>query len=178
MYIVGWFGSIGKEGATRCASTSTRNKEERGGNVERTGPGTDSTGLLRRREEHPSARARRRLQSHHHPKSPCQRSPGQGHEKGQVEHGVGYSRRNFLVPIPEAASYEELNKQLLERCHQEDARQVSRQTQSIGEAWEQERERFLMKVQGSQTLLEMYLRALDLEAFLDNYSITISKPWN
>jgi hypothetical protein len=36
----------------------------------------------------------------------------------------------------------------------------------------------LMKEQGSQTLLEMYLRALDLEAFLDNYSITISKPWN
>src|SRR5260221_7461745 len=26
-----------------------------------------------------------------------------------------------------------------------------------------------MKEQGSQTLLEMYLRALDLEAFLDNY---------
>jgi transposase len=70
-------------------------------------------------------------------------TPGQGHEKGQVEHGVGYSRRNFLVPIPEAASYEELNQQLLERCRKEDARQVSRQTQSIGEAWDQEREQFL-----------------------------------
>jgi transposase len=70
-------------------------------------------------------------------------TPGQGHEKGQVEHGVGYSRRNFLVPIPEAASFDELNKQLLERCLQEDGRQVSRQTQRIGEAWEQEREHFL-----------------------------------
>lgn len=70
-------------------------------------------------------------------------TPGQGHEKGQVEHGVGYSRRNFLVPIPEAASFDELNKQLLDRCLQEDARQVSRQTQSIGEAWDQEREQFL-----------------------------------
>jgi transposase len=70
-------------------------------------------------------------------------TPGQGHEKGQVEHGVGYSRRNFLVPIPEATSFEELNKQLLERCRQEDARKVSRQTQSIGEAWDQEREHLL-----------------------------------
>jgi len=26
-------------------------------------------------------------------------TPGQGHEKGGVEHSVGFSRRNFLVPI-------------------------------------------------------------------------------
>jgi len=70
-------------------------------------------------------------------------TPGQGHEKGQVEHGVGYSRRNFLVPIPEAASYEELNQQIMERCMQEDGRQVARQTQTIGEDWQQEREHFL-----------------------------------
>jgi len=25
-------------------------------------------------------------------------SPGQGHEKGGVEHGVGYGRRNFWFP--------------------------------------------------------------------------------
>lgn len=70
-------------------------------------------------------------------------TPGQGHEKGQVEHGVGYSRRNFLVPIPEAPSFQVLNEQLLERCLQEDSRQVARQSQTIGEAWEQEREHLL-----------------------------------
>lgn len=70
-------------------------------------------------------------------------TPGQGHEKGQVEGGVGYSRRNFLVPIPEAASFEELNQWLLERCRKEDARTVARQSQTIGEAWEQEREHLL-----------------------------------
>ena len=58
-------------------------------------------------------------------------------------HGVGYSRRNFLVPIPEAASYEELNKQLLDRCLQEDLRQVARQEMTIGQAWEQEHQHFL-----------------------------------
>jgi hypothetical protein len=70
-------------------------------------------------------------------------TPGQGHEKGQVEHGVGYSRRNFLVPIPEAPDFQELNRQILERCRKEDARVVARQTQPIGDAWEQEREHFL-----------------------------------
>lgn len=70
-------------------------------------------------------------------------TPGQGHEKGQVEHGVGYSRRNFLVPLPQAASFEALNQQLLERCLQEDLRQVARTSTSIGSAWEQEQEHFL-----------------------------------
>lgn len=65
-------------------------------------------------------------------------TPAQGHEKGQVEHGVGFSRRNFMVPIPEAASYETLNAYLLEQCKKDDARQVSRQPMTIGQAWEYE----------------------------------------
>src|SRR5438128_9192584 len=66
-------------------------------------------------------------------------TPAAGWEKGQVEHGVKFSRDNFLVPIPEAASFEELNHVLLERCLQDDSRRVSRQSMTIGQAWEQER---------------------------------------
>jgi transposase len=33
-------------------------------------------------------------------------NPGQGHEKGGVEGLVGYARRNYLVPVPEASSVE------------------------------------------------------------------------
>ncbi len=66
-------------------------------------------------------------------------TPGAGWEKGQVEHGVGFSRRNYLVPIPEAASFEALNQLLLERCVQDDTRRVNRQIMTIGEAWEQEK---------------------------------------
>jgi transposase len=66
-------------------------------------------------------------------------TPGQGHEKGQVEHGVGYTRRNAMVPLPEAASFEDLNQKLLERCLQEDTRRVAREPETIGAAWEQER---------------------------------------
>ena len=66
-------------------------------------------------------------------------TPGQGHEKGQVEHGVGYTRRNAMVPLPEASSFEDLNQQLRQRCLQEDSRRVAREQETIGEAWEKER---------------------------------------
>jgi transposase len=66
-------------------------------------------------------------------------TPGQGHEKGRVEDGVGFARRNFLVPIPEVASFEELNVHLLTACLADDQRRVDRQPVTIGEAWEMEK---------------------------------------
>lgn len=65
-------------------------------------------------------------------------TPGQGHEKGGVEHGVGFGRRNFMVPIPNVASFEELNHWLLAQCLADDQRQVDRQPVTIGAAWELE----------------------------------------
>jgi len=62
-----------------------------------------------------------------------------GNEKGGVEGSVGYTRRNFMVPLPTATSFEDLNQQVLERCLQEDGRTVARTSQTIGEAWEKER---------------------------------------
>lgn len=64
---------------------------------------------------------------------------GQAHEKGRVEDGVGFARRNFLVPLPEVESFEALNAHLLRACLADDQRQVDRQTMTIGEAWEMER---------------------------------------
>ena len=64
---------------------------------------------------------------------------GQGHEKGRVEKGVGFGRRNFLAAVPEFASFHELNEHLLAACLADDARQVDRQTVTIGEAWEMEK---------------------------------------
>ncbi|MBC8255483.1 MAG: IS21 family transposase [Ardenticatenia bacterium] len=66
-------------------------------------------------------------------------TPGQGHEKGGVEHGVGFGRRNFMVPIPQVASFAELNRLLLAECLNDDARRVDRQPITIGAAWEVER---------------------------------------
>ncbi len=65
-------------------------------------------------------------------------TPRQGHEKGQVEKGVGFGRRNFLAAVPEFASFQELNEHLLNACRANDARRVDRQPVTIGEAWEME----------------------------------------
>ena len=43
----------------------------------------------------------------------------QAHEKGHVENGVGYVRRNFLVPVPVADRWEELNDRLAGACRRE-----------------------------------------------------------
>lgn len=43
-------------------------------------------------------------------------NPAAGNEKGGVEGLVGFARRNFLVPLPKAASIEELNERVLAQC--------------------------------------------------------------
>ena len=42
--------------------------------------------------------------------------PGKGNDKGNVEGLVGYSRRNFMVPIPGFATWQEFNAYLEDRC--------------------------------------------------------------
>ena len=43
-------------------------------------------------------------------------APGKGNEKGKVENKVGYTRRNFLTPVPVAKTLAELNAYLLQCC--------------------------------------------------------------
>jgi transposase len=43
----------------------------------------------------------------------------QAHEKGHVENGVGYVRRNFLVPVPQGDNWEDLNAHLADACRRE-----------------------------------------------------------
>jgi len=66
-------------------------------------------------------------------------SLGAGNEKGRVEDGVGYARRNFMTPLLKAANFDDLNEQLRQRCRQDDHRRVDRQPQTIGQAWQSER---------------------------------------
>jgi transposase len=46
--------------------------------------------------------------------------PGKGNDKGKVEGLVGYSRRHFMVPRPEAPSFDALNARFLEQCMERD----------------------------------------------------------
>lgn len=65
-------------------------------------------------------------------------SRGAGHQKGRVEDGVGYGRRNFMSPLLKADNFEELNEQLRQACLEDDQRRVDRQPHTIAEAWQQE----------------------------------------
>jgi len=69
--------------------------------------------------------------------------PGKGNDKGNVEGLVGYARRNFLVPVPLAASWEELNENLLEQCRKRLERKLWGHPHTIAERFERDRERLL-----------------------------------
>jgi len=66
-------------------------------------------------------------------------SPGRGNEKGGVEGELGWYRRNFMVPIPEADDLDQLNELLLARCVESQAHTISGRTMSVGEGMEKER---------------------------------------
>jgi len=66
-------------------------------------------------------------------------TPGQGHEKGGVEHSVGFTRRTFLVPMLQVADFAELNVHLRQACLRDDVLQVARQPAPIGQMWAEER---------------------------------------
>src|SRR5215203_5430888 len=59
--------------------------------------------------------------------------PGKGNDKGKVEGLVGYARRNFMVPMPDVASFEDLNSRLLECCRRRMADHLRGHDETIGE---------------------------------------------
>jgi transposase len=69
--------------------------------------------------------------------------PGKGNDKGKVEGLVGYARRNFMVPIPRFASWEDLNAHLLTQCQKRRERKLRGHEQTIGERFQKDRERLL-----------------------------------
>ena len=64
-------------------------------------------------------------------------TPGEegAHEKGGVENGVGFARRNWMVPVPEFDTLDDLNAYLLNKCRADDERIVSGQKEKICDAW-------------------------------------------
>jgi len=64
---------------------------------------------------------------------------GRGNEKGNVEGLVGYSRRNYMVPVPHASSFAELNAYLEQRCRDDLSRVLRGNTQTKTELLEVDR---------------------------------------
>jgi hypothetical protein len=67
----------------------------------------------------------------------------QAHEKGPVENGVGYVRRNFLVPVPQAESWDDLNAPLAAACRREFERTGGGRDRATAELLTAERAAFL-----------------------------------
>jgi transposase len=59
--------------------------------------------------------------------------PGKGNDKGSVEGLVGWARRNFMVPLPRFASWEDLNLWLEEQCRKRQADILHGHTETIGQ---------------------------------------------
>jgi transposase len=69
--------------------------------------------------------------------------PAKGNDKGKVENLAGYARRNFMVPIPRAASWEALNEQFIRDAMARRAQRLRGHTETIGERFERDRAVFL-----------------------------------
>ena len=59
--------------------------------------------------------------------------PGKGNDKGGVEGLVGYARRNFMVPVPRFASWDEFNTWLEEQCRKRQAATLRGHGETIGQ---------------------------------------------
>ncbi len=70
-------------------------------------------------------------------------NPGQGHEKGGVEGLVGYARRNYMVPVPEADSLEQVNRHLLEQCIAYGDHRMAGREKMVNELYEEEKQHLL-----------------------------------
>lgn len=80
----------------------------------------------------------RRLQCHYGFESNfC--NPAKGNEKGSVENYVGYSRRNYFVPVPEFTCLEEYNKELLYKCTSDMVRVHYKKGEKVKSLFEEEK---------------------------------------
>jgi transposase len=88
-------------------------------------------------------------------------TPAQGHEKGRVEGEAGYFRRNHLVPVPHAADYADLNRQLMQACEQDTHRLIGERTLSVGAGMVIEREHLLPLAEEPFEIAEVSFHTVD-----------------
>jgi len=68
---------------------------------------------------------------------------GKGNEKGGVEGLVGYSRRNYMVPVPCEESLAALNEKLLHECYEYGDHRIAGQQETVSELYGAEKEHLI-----------------------------------
>ncbi len=66
-------------------------------------------------------------------------NPAAGNEKGNVENKVGYTRRNFFVPLPTITSFDDFNEKLLLQCEKDSEREHYKHKVTFKSLWEKEK---------------------------------------
>ena len=82
-------------------------------------------------------------------------NPAKGNEKGGVEGELGWFRRNYLTPVPEAENLELLNEQLLGMCHAARQRTIEGKSAPVGELSLRERAHLLPPAEEGFELAEV-----------------------
>lgn len=104
-------------------------------------------------------------------------NPASGNEKGGVEGLVGFARRNYMVPVPEAESLEALNEKMLGHCLAYGSHKMAGRSESVAELFEQEKDHLL------EPPKVVYSNIQSHEARVDKYATVMvdknrySVPW-
>lgn len=94
-------------------------------------------------------------------------NPDSGNEKGGVEGLVGYARRNYMVPVPQAANLDKLNEELLQQCQSYGNHVMAGRELPVEALYEKEKSHLLtLPVEG-------YSNKLILIGKVDKYSTVI-----
>jgi len=95
-------------------------------------------------------------------------TPGKAHEKGGVEGLVGLARRNYMVPIPEAESLEELNEKILQQCLSYGKHKMAGRDRTVNALYEEEKKHLLPLPR------EGFSNVRYLEARVDKYATVVA----
>lgn len=104
-------------------------------------------------------------------------NPASGNEKGGVEGLVGFARRNYMVPVPEAESLEALNEKILGHCLAYGSHKMAGRGESVAELYEKEKDHLLEAPKVAYSNIQSH------EARADKYATVMvdknrySVPW-
>jgi len=82
-------------------------------------------------------------------------NPAAAHEKGGIEGLVGYVKRNYFVPLPEADSFEALNQKLLAECLDYGDHRLQGREKTVNELFREEQASLLPLPAGPFTVTQV-----------------------